>query len=113
MLSNDTAKRLLIALTSQPAGNEVATALNNSQAAVAQAGWTMPAVIAATHNSATTDFGALKVGDYVVHIPAVAGNSDWAPVITAGTNPDGAGVIGDLYIVLRALPLPAASAIIL
>lgn len=108
-LSSDTTKRLLIALTSQSAGNEVASVLNNSSAGTTQTGWTTPAVIIATNVSTTIDFGALKVGDKVIHIPAVAGNSIFYSVVTAGTLP-AAAVVGDLYQVLRALVLPAASA---
>lgn len=112
MISTDTAKRMLEALTSQPAGNEVLTVLNNAQAATGQSGWTLPTVIKAAHVSTTTDFGALKVGDYVVHIPAVAGNSSFYTVITAGTLP-AAAVVNDLYIVLRTVTYPAASTVIL
>jgi len=105
---------MLIALTSQSAGNEVVSAINNGAAVAALGGFYIPASIVATAASAVTDFGALKVGDQVIHIPAVAGNADWAAVITAGTNPDGAAVIGDLYIVLRAMPaLPAAASFVL
>lgn len=110
-LSKDTVRRLMIALTSKSAGNEVATALNGSLSDNAQTAATLAAMIVASHASATTDFAALQVGDIVIHLsnasPSVI---DWATVVTAGTNPDGAGVVGDLYIALRAFAAPAASA---
>lgn len=110
-LSNDTVRRLMIALASKPAGNEVATALNGSISDNGQTAATVAALIVAAHASATTDFAALAVGDKVIHIAAGAAPAsvNWATVVTAGTNPDGAGVIGDLYIALRAFVAPAAS----
>lgn len=97
-LSLDSAKRLIIALTSQSAGNEVAGILNN-------ASWGIPAAIVASHVSATTDFGALLPGDLLVHIPHTAGNAAFESVVTAGTKPS-AAVVGDLYIAIRlAAPL--------
>jgi hypothetical protein len=84
---------MLIALASQPAGNEVLTQLNNAAFAI-------PAAIVAAHVSATTDFSALIAGDLVVHVPATAGNAAFFTVATAGTLP-AAAVVGDLYIVLR------------
>lgn len=98
-LSSDSAKRMLIALTSSKAGNEVSGILNNSS-------WGMPAVIVASNVSSTVNFGALQVGDYVVHIPATAGNSSFTTVATAGTLPV-AAVVGDLYVVVR-LAAPTA-----
>jgi hypothetical protein len=59
------------------------------------------AAIVATNVSQTVDFAALVVGDKVIHVPAVAGNSDFSIVATAGTLP-AAAVVGDLYVVLRA-----------
>jgi hypothetical protein len=108
MLSSNTVKRLMHALTSRTAGLEMANALDAASAANAQDGMHIAAAIVASHASATTDFAALAVGDKVIHIAAGAApaNVNWASVITAGTNPDGAGVIGDLYIALRA---PAAA----
>ena len=73
----------------------------------------MAAMIIAAHTSTTTDFGALAVGDIVVHIPAVAGNAIFYTVATAGTLP-AAAVVGDLYMAWRANtlstyhPLPVA-----
>lgn len=107
-LSNDTVRRLMIALASKPAGNEVASAMNNAINQNAQSAWSMAAVIVATSVSTTVDFAALKVGDKLVHIPAAAGNSAFESVATAGTKPS-AAVIGDLYIALRAVSNPSAS----
>lgn len=112
MLSLDTAKRLLVALGSQTSGNEVASILNNSATGQGQAGWTTAAIIKAAHVSTTTDFGSLKVGDYVVHVGAAAGNAIFYTVATAGTLP-AAAVVNDLYVVFRQLTLPAASALTL
>lgn len=107
-LSADANKRLLIALTSKDAGNEVANALNIAIAGGAQDLFCVPAVIVATSTSTTTDFGALAVGDKVIHIPAVAGGAVFVTVATAGTLPI-AAVVGDLYVVFRAFSAPAAS----
>jgi hypothetical protein len=57
--------------------------------------------IVATNVSQTVDFGALAVADVIVHIPAVAGNSEFVVCATVGTLPV-AAVVGDLYLVLRA-----------
>lgn len=100
MLSIYSGKRLIEALTSKQAGNEVGGILNNSA-------WGMPAVIIAAHVSATTDFGALLPGDLLVHIPATAGNAAFESIVTAGTKPS-AAIVGDLYIVVR-LASPTAN----
>lgn len=108
-VSADTVIRLMQSLTKESAGNEVATLLNNHDALKAQSNWAIPAAIVAAHVSATTDFAALAVGDLLVHIPAVAGNAVFETVATAGTKPS-AAVVGDLYIALRKITYPAASA---
>lgn len=109
MLLLDSVKRMFTAVTDEvTAGPDIVNAINQGQSLAQQSGWSIPAAIVAAHVSATTDFGALLVGDYVVHIPATAGSADWAAVITAGTNPDGTAVVGDLYVVLRAYSLPAS-----
>ncbi len=60
------------------------------------------AMIVASAVSQTTDFGALKVGDLVVMIPATAGNADFiGPIATAGDLGQ-AAVVGNLYQVWRA-----------
>jgi hypothetical protein len=110
-LSSDSTKRLFEAVTDQlSAGPEIVDAINAGAAHAASGPWQMAAVIVASHASATTDFGALAVGDKVIHIAAGAApaNVNWATVVTAGTNPDGAGVIGDLYIAIRAFSAPAS-----
>jgi len=110
MLSSNALKRLQHALADQAAGREVADAVNKGSAAAqsATSGSSIAAVIVATSVSTTTDFGALKAGDKLVHIPAVAGNADFESVVTAGTKPS-AAVVGDLYIALRAWSAPASS----
>src|SRR5271166_1184444 len=115
MLSQDSLLRLLSALTENSSANEVASDINNGNSLAQQSKWSHPAVIIATHASATTDFSALAVGDIVIHIAAGAFGANhvgFASVITAGTNPDGAGVIGDLYVAMRSFSLPAATNII-
>jgi hypothetical protein len=107
-LSSDTSKRIFEAVTDQvKAGPEIVDAINQSEALVAQAAASQAAVIVATSTSQTTNFGALAVGDKVVHIPASAGNAAFYSVATAGTLPV-AAVVGDLYIAIRALVLPAS-----
>lgn len=108
LLSDDAVKRLMIGLASADAGNEVATVLQNAKTVSGQSGWSLAAVIVATNVSQTVDFGALAVGDKVVQIPAVAGNSVFTTVAVAGTLPV-AAVVGNLYVALRAVSLPAAS----
>jgi hypothetical protein len=92
-LSINTGKRLIEALTSKNAGNEVATILTNST-------WGIPMAIVAAHVSTTTDFQGLIPGDLLVHIPATAGNAAFETVTTANTKPS-AAVVGDLYLVVR------------
>jgi len=58
--------------------------------------------VVATTADATTDFNTLEVGDLVIHIPASAGNSEFAETASAGTNPLGNAVVSDLYVALRA-----------
>lgn len=107
MLSVDTVKRLFEAVTSETiAGPELADAINQGSGLAAQSKWSIAAAIVAAHTSTTTDFGALKVGDLLVHIPAVAGNSIFETVATAGTKPS-AAVVGDLYVALRSFTAPA------
>lgn len=99
-LSVNAVKRLIHAVTSRTAGNELASAIDAASQHRAQSAWTVAASIVATATSTTTDFAALKVGDQLIHIPAAAGNSAFEVVATAGTKPS-AAVIGDLYIALR------------
>jgi len=91
-----------------PAAKVIAGALANERVAqsliTALGGWMTPAIIIAAHVSQTTDFGVLAVSDYVIHIPATAGNAIFYTVATAGTLP-AAAVVGDMYIVMRAVNL--------
>jgi hypothetical protein len=107
VLTAATLRALAIATTNKAAALEAAKAINNGNylAGLVTAG--IAKTIVATSTSTTTDFGALAVGDQVVMIPAVAGNSIFYTVVTAGTLP-AAAVVGNLYIVLRAVTLPAA-----
>ena len=109
-LSDDAVKRLMVATASAAAGNEVATAINNGAAMAAQSGFAVVAGIVASHTSTTTDFGALHVGDLVLKVPVSAGNGIFYTVATTGTLP-AAAVIGALYVVLRAVSLPTATAL--
>jgi hypothetical protein len=100
-----------------PAKKVIAGALANNRVAnaliTALGAWSTPAMIIAAHVSTTTDFAALAIGDIVLHIPATAGNSSFMQVVAAGTLP-AAAVVGDLYMVMRAVnldsnnPLPGA-----
>lgn len=56
--------------------------------------------VVGTTADTTTDFGAVVVGDLIVHIPVVAGNARFGIVVTDGTSPFAAAV-GDLYIIIR------------
>lgn len=108
MLSSDLLQRILSAICDAPEANELASAVNNGNELSKQSSWSIPAAIVATAVSTTTDFGALKVGDKLIHIPAAAGNSAFETIATAGTKPS-AAVIGDLYIALRSYSRPAAT----
>lgn len=107
-LSADAVKRLMVGLASADAGNEVATAIDKGVAHAAQSPICIAAAITATNVSQTIDFGSLKVGDIVVMIPAVAGNSDFIGPIAVAGNLGQAAVVGNLYLVLRALVLDSA-----
>jgi hypothetical protein len=107
-LSTKAARRLAVDIGKKTEANEVIDAVNKGAAVAAQGAFVVPAVIVATNVSTTIDFGALALGDKVVHIPTVAGNASFLTVATAGTLP-AAAVVGDLYVVLRAFAAPAAS----
>jgi hypothetical protein len=92
-LATDTKYRAFIALADKAAGDDLVAHIDAFGAAVVSA-------IVATNVSTTVDFGALKIGDKVVQIPATAGNAHFLPIVTAGTLPE-AAVVGDLYVVLR------------
>jgi hypothetical protein len=109
-LAENTVKSLAIATTDIAKGNEIANSVNNSEAFRLQSGSVVAALIIATAVSPTTDFGALRVGDRVLMIPAVAGNAALFTVATLGTLP-AAAVVGNAYLVLRAFVAPATSAV--
>lgn len=104
-LSFQDIKNIMSAVVSQSTGNTVVDGVN----AGLLASHVIANLIVATNVSATIDFaGKLSVGDKVVMIPAVAGNSIFYTVVTAGTLP-AAAVVGNLYVVIRAKD--AASAV--
>lgn len=107
-LSSKAVKRLIVSLTDKVLGNEVASAVNNGAAVASQASHVVAGMIVATSVSQTVDFGSLAVGDKVLHIGAAAGNAQFVTVAVAGTLGI-AAVIGDLYVVIRAVSLPSAS----
>lgn len=109
-ISSDLTKRLASAVTDIKGGNDIADILNSAQAVAAQGLVVIAAAIVATSTSQTTDFGALLVGDKVIMIPATSGNADFISPGVAG-NLGQAAVVGNLYLVLRSLSLPAASAV--
>ncbi len=104
-LSNQATKNIMSAVASQEFGNSVVDGVN----AGLLASHVIANLITATNVSTTIDFvGKLAVGDKVVMIPAVAGNSIFYTVATAGTLP-AAAIVGNLYVVIRAKD--AASAV--
>jgi len=97
-LVNQAVKNIMSAVGSQEFGNLVVDGVN----AGLLASHVIANVIVATNVSTTVDFaGKLAVGDKVIAIPAVAGNSIFYTVATAGTLP-AAAVVGTLYVVIRA-----------
>ena len=98
-----------------PAAKVIAGALSNNrvaQALIAALGaYSISGAIVATSTSTTTNFGSLLVGDYIVHIPASPGSAQFAAVVAAGTAPF-AAVIGDMYMVLRAVNLDSNNPIV-
>jgi ribosomal protein S5 len=107
-ISESTSKRILVALASKEAGNEVVDAVNKGLASATQSLLAVIACIVATSTSTTTDFASLAAGDLVLVLPATAGNGKFGTVVTAGTLPF-AAVIGSAYTVLRTVSLPATS----
>jgi hypothetical protein len=104
-LSDNDTKRIISAVADKTLGNTLASMLNKSDAA----SHFIAAAIVATNVSQTIDFaGKLAVGDLVVMVPAVAGNADFiGPIATAGDLGQ-AAVVGNLYVVLRAVAATAA-----
>ncbi len=108
-LSSDTVRRTIFAVGDQAAGNELVRTINQASAFVAQSAMVVAAAIVATNVSQTVDFGALKVNDQVLMIPATAGNADLITISTAG-NLGQAAVVGNIYVVLRPLDLTGVPA---
>jgi hypothetical protein len=109
-LSEALVKRLMHAVTDQALGRELVDAIDAHSALQAQSAKLVVAAIVATATSQTTDFGALKVGDQVLMIPATAGNADLITVGVAGDLGQ-AAVVGNIYVVLRAFAAPAGSSV--
>jgi len=107
-LSTSLVNRILLAFTSKDLGNEAVNAINKGAALADQTGWCAARLIVATNVSQTVDFGALKIGDKVLHVPSAAGNADFRTCAVAG-DLGAAAVVGDLYVVMRAYAVPAAS----
>jgi len=105
-LSTEAVKRLMIAVCSPELGNEISTAINEGLLLADQSNVTLAAIIAATSVSPTTDFGALKVADKVLHFSALGGSSLLNCLVAGDLGQ--AAVIGDIYMVLR--PVNVASA---
>lgn len=116
-LSAELSKRLAQAVTDRGLGEELITAIQRGATAaeaLTNAGtcWVIAGVIIATSVSQTVDFGILKVGDQVAMIPATAGSADQiGPIAVAGTLGQ-AAVIGNMYLVTRAITVPAAKTIV-
>lgn len=109
-LSTPNVTQLMIAAASQDGGNQIADQINLGAAISAASSHTIANVIVATNVSTTIDFASLVVGDKILILPAVAGNSMFVTCATAGTLPQ-AAVVGSLYVVLRVKTAPAASAV--
>lgn len=109
-LTTDQVKSLMIALTSQDRGNAVADAINGGIDLASQSAFSVPLCKLATNVSQTVDFGALAVGDIVVHVLVIGNLVTFRTVATAGTLGE-AAVVGDLYIAFRARAVPTASAV--
>lgn len=110
LLSESLVKRLMHALTDQALAKELVDAVNQHDALLSQSAKVVAAVIVATATSQTTDFGALRVGDQVLMIPATAGNADLITIATIGDLGQ-AAVVGNIYVALRAFAAPAASTV--
>lgn len=109
-LSESLVKRLMHAVADQALARELVDAIDADGAFRAQSAKVIAAAIVATSVSQTVDFGALKVGDQVLMVPATAGNADLITVAVAGDLGQ-AAVVGNIYLVLRAFSAPAASSV--
>lgn len=94
LISSKTKRIFEVALANKNAKNELLAALGSH---------TIVMAALATSTSTTVDFGALKVGDWLVRIKAGAtGGALFDVVVADGTAP-AAAVVGDLYIGIRAI----------
>lgn len=109
-LSEALVKRLMHAVADQALARELVDAIDKSTSFQAQSGKVVAAAIVATAVSQTTDFGALKVGDQVLMVPATAGNADLITIAVAGDLGQ-AAVVGNIYLVLRDFAAPAGSSV--
>jgi hypothetical protein len=109
-LSDNASKRLMIAVADKTAGQEVINAINAGVATSTQSALAVAGAIVAAHTSTTTDFASLVAGDVVLVIGATATTGKFGTVVTAGTLPF-AAVIGSIYVVLRGIVLPSATAL--
>lgn len=82
----------------ETAASVAATAVSVAAAAAEAA---RSAFIKCATADATTDFSSLAVGDLVVHILVADGTVVALECATAGTNPHGAGVVDDFYVVIQ------------
>lgn len=108
-ITDDIRRKLIIALAGRDTGATIGNILNGADAYSTQFPFGIAALIVATNVSQTIDFGALAVGDKVIHIATTPGNPDWVTVATKGTLGE-AAVVGDLYVAIRAYAAPAALA---
>lgn len=111
-LSAADAKSLAIALANKTTAESVATEINKgAQVADKQPALThyLAGAIVATSTSQTTDFAVLLTTDKVIMVPATAGNADFITPSAAGDLGQ-AAVVGNLYLVIRAVATLAAAA---
>lgn len=99
-LSPKTVDFIKYAVADAGVGAELVAAVNGA-AASAAASHVVAAAIVATAVSQTTDFAALKVGDLVAVLPAVAGDTTFIGPIAVDGTLGKAAVVGNLYIALR------------
>lgn len=95
MILSDKSKRVIeVALANRAAKNELVSALGSHTVVMAKL---------ATSTSTTTDFGALKVGDWLIRVKAGATGGALFDVCVADGTAPAAAVVGDLYVALRAM----------
>ncbi len=92
VLSSKSKRIIEVALANRVAKNELVAAIGSH---------TTVMCAVATSTSTTVDFGALKVGDFLIRIKAGAtGGALFDVCIADGTAP-AAAVVGDLYMAVR------------